>query len=248
MKPNIIILTSGETGSSVLAGLISRAGYWLGDDLADVAYKTFENQDLINLNITILDGTDYNWHDSINLPAPNRKQIEQSITKEDKNRFKAFIELSEKNTPYLWKDPRLSYTIFYWKNFLNYENTRFILMTRDVKQTWIGSILRGKFPISLKDIEQVHKNCFYYSMDFLKHGNHDFIHVSFENLISNPEQTIDKLNQFLSTNLAIDDLRAIFRGKLHSIRWSKIDFIKAKLKFFYYQYISKDVIKFPRKR
>ena len=32
LNPNVIILTSGISGSSVLTGLISRAGYWTGDN------------------------------------------------------------------------------------------------------------------------------------------------------------------------------------------------------------------------
>ena len=30
MSPNLIVLTHGWTGSSVFAGLLSHAGYWLG--------------------------------------------------------------------------------------------------------------------------------------------------------------------------------------------------------------------------
>jgi hypothetical protein len=31
-KANVIIITAGETGSSVLIGLIARAGFWTGDE------------------------------------------------------------------------------------------------------------------------------------------------------------------------------------------------------------------------
>src|SRR5690242_9748399 len=47
---NVIILTSGLTGSSVLTGLIARAGYWTGSQTFKKEYDTFENVELIRLN------------------------------------------------------------------------------------------------------------------------------------------------------------------------------------------------------
>jgi hypothetical protein len=47
MRKNVIILTSGLSGSSVLAGLIANAGYWVGDEtFKKDDYDTFENREL----------------------------------------------------------------------------------------------------------------------------------------------------------------------------------------------------------
>ena len=51
--PNVIILTSGVSGSSVLTGLIAKAGYWTGDTTAKKEYETYENQELIDLNLRL---------------------------------------------------------------------------------------------------------------------------------------------------------------------------------------------------
>ena len=51
MKKNVIILTSGMSGSSVLANLISQAGYWLGDETSKAPFETYENKELIDLRV-----------------------------------------------------------------------------------------------------------------------------------------------------------------------------------------------------
>ena len=48
---NVIILTGGLTGSSALAGLLTEAGYWCGEDTFKKSdYNTYENAELIALN------------------------------------------------------------------------------------------------------------------------------------------------------------------------------------------------------
>ena len=58
-NPNVIILTSGISGSSVLTGLISRAGYWLGDVTHKKEYDTYENQELIDLDLQLFKQSEY---------------------------------------------------------------------------------------------------------------------------------------------------------------------------------------------
>ena len=51
MKKNVIILTYGLSGSSVLTGLLVRGGYWPGaKTYVKPDYDTFENVRLIELN------------------------------------------------------------------------------------------------------------------------------------------------------------------------------------------------------
>jgi hypothetical protein len=58
-NPNVIILTSGVSGSSVLTGLISRAGYWTGDTTHKKEYDTYENQELIDLDLLLFKHAEY---------------------------------------------------------------------------------------------------------------------------------------------------------------------------------------------
>ena len=58
-RPNVIILTSGITGSSVLSGFLAHSGYWAGDTTHKKEYDTFENAELIALNLKILQQAGY---------------------------------------------------------------------------------------------------------------------------------------------------------------------------------------------
>ena len=50
-RDSVIILTGGLSGSSALAGLLSAAGYWSGEDtFRKRDYNTYENAELIRLN------------------------------------------------------------------------------------------------------------------------------------------------------------------------------------------------------
>src|ERR1700730_11916059 len=58
-RPNVIILTSGITGSSVLSGFLARSGYWAGDTTQKKEYDTFENSELTRLNLQIFQQAGY---------------------------------------------------------------------------------------------------------------------------------------------------------------------------------------------
>lgn len=247
MKENVIILTGGLSGSSVLAGLIARKGYWLGHDTKVIKrYQTNENSRLVDLNIEILKRSGYGWDDAMDIPPPSIPDILAVAEQPDLDPFKSFLCECNANSPWLWKDPRLSYTIFFWKDFIDLNNCKFILMSRSVEQAWTGSVLKGKMPIAFSDLETVETNCVRHSEAFLKQENIDFFRVTFEDLIVTPDDTIEKINAFLEIDLDIHDFNSIYKGPVRKLRWSKSDFFAAQCKFAYYKYLKRDTIIFPR--
>lgn len=108
---NLVILTTGSSGSSVLAGLIAREGYWVGHKTAHLHFNTFENAGLVNLNITLLRKSGYPGRDANDLPPPDVSRLEALRDTEDLAPYRAFVEECERHRPWLWKDPRLAYTI-----------------------------------------------------------------------------------------------------------------------------------------
>lgn len=246
MKKDVIILTSGMSGSSVLAGLISQAGYWLGDETSKAPFETYENKELIDLNIQILRATNYFWRDVVDIPGPFIDRISCLSSHLELYPYKKFVEKCENHHPYLWKDPRLSYTIYFWEQFLDLSRCKFFLMTRDVKQSWTGGILRAKRPIALRELEIIEKNCIQAAKKFAEKHGVSFLHITFEDLIAEPERTLKQINDYIGANLDLTCLQKIYKGSLRKVRWSLLDFWKANLYFLYFKYISKDVIRFPR--
>src|ERR1700704_5548430 len=51
---NVVILTVGWSGSSMLAGLLRAAGFWTGTTVRNTDYNTYENAELVRLNRKLL--------------------------------------------------------------------------------------------------------------------------------------------------------------------------------------------------
>jgi hypothetical protein len=248
LKSNVIILTSGLSGSSILAGLISKKGYWLGDYTEKINYQTYENSELVRLNINLFQEGGYSWHDVTEIPPPLVDDLYRLSLKPGTDKYIEFVQKCSNNQPWLWKDPRLSYTIFFWREFLNIGKCKFILMHRDIKQSWTGIVLRGKAPISFENLRIVEENCVRSSRKFLKKEGISFLDITFEDLILDPDETINLINKYLAIDLSLNDLQSIYKGSFYKLRWSTVDFYKAKMKYYYCKFIKRDTCVFPRKR
>ena len=246
-KPNLIILTPGLSGSSVITSLISNAGYFLGKNTAKIEYDTFENKKLVEHNITLFKQTGFMWRDPGDLPPPSIEKMKELHKNIDLNPYRDFIKECDESSPWIWKDPRLSYTMFFWKELLNLENCKFIHITREIRQIWTGVILRVPLPVSFKNLQTVHGNTINSAEHFLDSNSINALKLELEDLLINPDSNLEKINSFLDINLSIDDFKRVYNGKLYKKRWSPIQQAKAHLYFYLFKAAGKE-IKFPRHR
>src|SRR5262249_20676368 len=141
-NPNVIILTSGVSGSSVLTGLISRAGYWTGDTTHKKEYDTYENQELIDLDLLLFKHAEYTGRYTMEFSSEAIARIAALGGKIDDRPFREFLQKCDGRRPWVWKDPRLWMTIYFWKNLLPLDDCKFILLTRSFSHAWVSSTLR----------------------------------------------------------------------------------------------------------
>lgn len=131
---NCLILGSGRSGTSMIAGILAKAGYYMGDNLIpprEANPKGFFECADINLHsneeimrpVTPLmkDGT--RWLATLPIDAalsvsPKAAQV--------------IIRMVNKQ-PYCYKDPRFSYTLHVWRPFL--VDTKFICVFRSPEST-----------------------------------------------------------------------------------------------------------------
>src|SRR5215472_2573129 len=100
MKKNVIILTSGLTGSSVLTGLIARAGYWTGDRThKKKEYDTYENEELIDLNRLIFEQAAYHGNYLMDFSPDVLARI-GSLSSKD-SRFAQFVQKCDQHVPWV---------------------------------------------------------------------------------------------------------------------------------------------------
>jgi hypothetical protein len=231
-RPNVIILTSGITGSSVLSGFLARSGYWAGDTTHKKEYDTFENVELVQLNLRILRQAGYTGNHVKEFSTEAIARIASLRFTTEDFPYREFVKRCGEHGPWVWKDPRLWLTMYYWKNFLNLNECRFILLTRSLIQGWVAGTLRRHIRSyeSDKQYEMAIKNSI---LSFLNGNRLRYVHITYENLVGRPEATIRDLNGHLEANLAIADLAAVYQGSLHGYpRKSLVDCAKAVLIYF----------------
>lgn len=240
MATNVVVF-GGASGSSVLAALIARGGHWLGNETKQVTYNTYENSELVELDKRILRGCGLVWkmgrfrHDSgqtrperpEQVAPPSIERLEGLADRVDLDEFRSFIDRCDEREPWLWKDPRLSYTIFFWARLFDPARCRFVLMTRDTKQAWTGLILRGGENLAFDSFQSMLATNIGSVRRFGDRAGVPIHELTFEALILEPESTIRGLNEFLDLDLSLADLQAVYRGSLGRKRWSQVDFLKA---------------------
>jgi hypothetical protein len=230
MRKNVIILTTGLSGSSVLTGLIARAGYWTGEDTFKKAdYDTFENQALIRLNLKLFQDAGYTGNYLLEYPPKAMRQVAELYGRIDCGPYGGLLDLCNAHRPWIWKDPRLWLTIRFWKHLLDLDNCRFILLTRGLMQSWISSTLRRQITTYgyQKDYElRVQQSI----IGFLAENHLGYLHVEYERLIQKPSVEIDRLNAHLETRLTVDDLKCVYHKPLYkNPRNSWLKHVKAML-------------------
>ena len=139
MSKNAIIVGMARSGTSMTTAIFARKGYFVAENKSDqlqVADRFnpsgyWEAEPLLKSNREILNNAgftgDNTWfHNEITTEQANKiNKIEIS------EQHKKLIELYQNNSPWVWKDPRLCYTLGYWWPHLDQENTQVILLQRN---------------------------------------------------------------------------------------------------------------------
>jgi len=215
MKANAIVLTSGLSGSSVLTGLLCRAGLWKGESThKKPQYDTYENEELIALNSKLFKAAGYAGNYMMEYSEAALQRLSVLHGEIDLRPYREFVQKCEHYRPWIWKDPRLWLTIRFWKNLLPLPACRFILLTRDATQTWISQTLRRQ--ITTYRYSKNYEDCIQRSaLRFFQENAVPYLTVRYEDLIVHPGETITRLNAHLGTDLGVEDLKKVYRKPLH---------------------------------
>lgn len=232
MRKNVIILTYGLSGSSVLTGLLVRSGLWPGHETyRKPDYDTFENTRLIELNKRLFAAAGFsgNYENEFN-PDALAAIARLDETKIDVTPFRQFVEECNAHAPWIWKDPRLWLTIRFWARVLDLDEVQFILLTRSPLQSWISYNLRRQiqsYAYAKRYCEQIESSihAFFAEQD-LPH-----LDLLFDDLVLHPDRTLERINAYLGSSLTEADLRAVYHQPLRRRPRSAFDLVKASLIF-----------------
>lgn len=229
MKKNIIVLTHGWTGSSVYAALFGCAGYWLGSETVRKSdYDTFENSDLVASNKDLLRTLASDIDHEHRFEFEDVSRIERASDALDLKPYRDFVARSSAHTPWLWKDPRLTWTIRVWAKVLDFEKTAFLVLTRDDLQGWISANQRRHIQ-SMRFTRDYQKNITQSNVRFLEDRRLPFLQLSFEDLLLEPDKTLGRINEFFGLELSLSDLQRVCRAPLYRKSRGWKDFVLAAL-------------------
>lgn len=151
---NVLILGAGRSGTSFCAGLLAKAGYFMGNDLLEPTSENpkgyFEDRQINWLNERILFPHMALWRKIPNInrirsstPGPNHMWLARVPLDGRLNRsetIRSEIRALVNRRPFCFKDPRFSYTLPAWRPYL--DDVVFLCVFRD-PATVIASTLRS---------------------------------------------------------------------------------------------------------
>lgn len=231
IRKNIVILTHGWTGSSIFSALFGEVGYWLGDKtMVKPDYDTFENAGLVAWNEKLLRQLAPDLNHEHQFSDSDIEKIANRADSTDLSTCQDFVADCNRHRPWVWKDPRLTWTIRAWAKVMNFEQTAFLVLTRDQTQAWISANLRRHVQ-SFKFTRDYNGGVTRSNLRFLEEHGLQHMQLSFEDLLLEPEATIANLNAFFGVNLSLMHLTAVCKSPLKQKSRGWKDFIVASLIF-----------------
>ena len=216
MKDNIIIMGPGRTGSSILAGIISQAGYYLNADQLQkrMFYPggDYENPELVKLNKSLLLKSGYGAEKVVSFREVDIDFMNKFAQSTNINEYEAFIGNCNDNSPWLWKDPRLTFTIYFWRNFINLQKIKFIFITRDQEQVFRSHSKYGIY-YTKKEVYQRYAYQEQTANDCFSFQGIEPLHLKYAE-IWQKEHLLTKLNNFLGTDLTLVQYDNIVKSNL----------------------------------
>ena len=212
---NVIILTTGISGSSVITGFLAKSGLWAGDDTVfkdntTGKYETYENTKLVDLNNQLTNEIGIAFEGKVRYDKNAREKLNTVYTEIDTTRYKQFLEECNSHSPWIWKDPRLFLTIGYWKNILDLNNTKVIVLHRNSYELWKSQVVK-RIIYSYSYLKKSEDRTRNELLDYLESNNFSFISLEYDQFTREPSTLINKLNQFIGTELKIEQWNAIYR-------------------------------------
>ncbi len=232
---NLVILTTGLSGSSVVTALLAKGGYWTGDDTiyknnASGNYETHENSRLVALNDQLLSELGIQLNNSSWYSCELFEVIAGAVDKIELTPYLEFINYCQNQGKWIWKDPRLWITMGFWGELLIQHKVTYVVLSRNPLPLWVSMLNKRQIvgPLELKSAECYARKRLisYLNLNGLPH-----IAITYDKLIEKPTEEIATLNNALGISLTFEDFKSVYTGKFARKTYSLTRLIKAILIF-----------------
>jgi len=222
---NVIILTTGISGSSVITGFLAESGFWAGDDTVfkdnlTGKYETYENKKLVDLNNSLVEEAGVEFEGKARYDPNARDKLNDIYAEIDTTKYNKFIEECNSHSPWIWKDPRLFLTIGFWRNCLDPTNTKVIVLHRNSYELW-KSLTIKRIIFSYRYLKNTEDKTRHELLNYLESNNFSFISLEYDQFTRDLVTSINKLNKFIGANLKKENWDEIYQSTSKFSRYKR---------------------------
>jgi hypothetical protein len=217
MAKDVLIVGPPRSGTSLASYILYGLGYHvghirrrrhrLGDDHNPYGY--FEADDVVDRNAELLRRAGYRFHNTWTfdpISAEHAAAIHGLAPTEADRRFVAAYRAK---SPWLWKDPRLCFTLAYWWRLMDPDRSIVFLTTRRVRDAYLSFRRKGWCRAGRRERHRVvrllrqHREAAWAAVESLAIPH---VAVDYAEYTQDPQALAEKLTAALGVGVATEDL------------------------------------------
>ena len=225
MPKNVLVVGMPRSGTSMTTSIFANNGYFVaentdkqlrsGDEFNPSGY--WEAEPLIKSNVEILNSAGFNFDNTWLFEEITDEQASSIYKVKPFPEHIKLINNFNENSPWVWKDPRLCYTLGYWWPLLNPETTAVLFLKREPKEIY-QSFQRLKWRTTSQkdklDLQQRIEDHLEAAKKAIDKYIIPHITIHYSDFKTAPKETVNKINEFFDLNLTIKDLG--YKNKLNN--------------------------------
>lgn len=222
MPKNVLVVGMPRSGTSMAANIFAIKGYFVakeaeelrpGDEFNPAGY--WEANSLIEANVEVFQAAGYTQHNTWMFEPISEQQAARIADIERLPKHRELVESYNANAPWVWKDPRLCYTLGYWWPLLDPATTAVVLLTRNADHIF-QSFLRVGWRKDAAERDEVAQRVRAH-IAAADHAITRFaiphLKIDYDEFAKHPDETARWLTELCGTEIHAADLA--FDGKLN---------------------------------
>ena len=223
---NAIIVGMPRSGTSLTAGIFARKNYYVASDTSRELrpgdqfnpFGYWEAEPLTNYNAAVLGMAGFGFHNTWLLDrvspdvAPRIAELQPTIEHRD------YVTAFAQHRPWVWKDPRLCYTLSYWWPLMDPLTTRVVVVRRDsaaILRSFQRLNWRSKSAADQNDVLGRIDDHLAAAMRTIDALQIPYVEINYSDYFSSPALVAGKLSETFHIALSTEDLNAL-RGLDHN--------------------------------
>ncbi len=235
MPKSVIVVGMPRSGTSMLAGIFGRKGFFATDEPAEQLRPGdhanpdgyWEAESLVERNVEVFEAVGYGGHNTWHfdpIDAGQARAIDDLAPIEGHREFLAGFQAS---APWMWKDPRLCYTLGYWWKLMPDPGSTGVVLIRRNPEAIYRSFRRLGWRSATDedraDLMARIEDHIGHARDAIRALDIPHIVADYEDFGSKPAETASRMGDFLELELMPSDLsfdgrydHSTFRGRVRT--------------------------------